>query len=83
MKCQLDIEGLNITVTSSSGNPGSKSKAKARAEGLEILTNASLKLKAGIHYALIGRNGTGKSSKFSHATMHSNDGSSIGKSPLR
>jgi ATPase subunit of ABC transporter with duplicated ATPase domains len=57
----LDIEGLNITVTS--GKAGVKQKAKARSEGLEILANASLKLKAGVHYALIGRNGTGKSSE--------------------
>ncbi|KAM0309515.1 hypothetical protein ACHAO8_008951 [Botrytis cinerea] len=57
---ELDIEGLNITVTSS-GKSGVKSKGKSKAEGLEILSNASLKLKAGICYALIGRNGTGKS----------------------
>jgi ABC-type polysaccharide/polyol phosphate transport system ATPase subunit len=61
-KEQLDIEGLNITVTSSVGKTVSKAKAKARAEGLEILSNATLKLKAGVNYALIGRNGTGKSS---------------------
>lgn len=60
---QLDIEGLNITVTSA-GKSGVKPKGKARAEGLEILSNATLKLKAGVHYALIGRNGTGKSSEF-------------------
>ena len=59
---QLDIEGLNITVTSG-GNPGVKAKGKARAEGLELLSNASLKINAGVHYALIGRNGTGKSSE--------------------
>ncbi|TGO48683.1 hypothetical protein BOTNAR_0464g00070 [Botryotinia narcissicola] len=57
---ELDIEGLNITVTSS-GKSGGKSKGKSKTEGLEILSNASLKLKAGICYALIGRNGTGKS----------------------
>ncbi|TVY80527.1 Protein GCN20 [Lachnellula suecica] len=57
---ELDIEGLNITVTSAA-KPDVKAKGKARAEGLEILTNASLKLKGGVHYALIGRNGTGKS----------------------
>ncbi|KAK0111755.1 hypothetical protein ONS95_002090 [Cadophora gregata] len=57
---ELDIEGLNITVTSA-GPKGAKPKGKARADGLEILANASLKLKAGVHYALIGRNGTGKS----------------------
>ncbi|KUJ14595.1 ABC transporter-like protein [Mollisia scopiformis] len=57
---ELDIESLNITVTSG-GKSASKAKGKARAEGLEILSNANLKLKAGVHYALIGRNGTGKS----------------------
>ncbi|QSZ30932.1 hypothetical protein DSL72_000491 [Monilinia vaccinii-corymbosi] len=57
---ELDIEGLNIAVTSS-GKAGGKAKGKSRAEGLEILSHASLKLKAGICYALIGRNGTGKS----------------------
>jgi ABC-type polysaccharide/polyol phosphate transport system ATPase subunit len=62
MISQLDIEGLNITVTSA-GKSGVKPKGKARAEGLEILSNASLKLKARVHYALIGRNGTGKSSQ--------------------
>jgi ABC-type polysaccharide/polyol phosphate transport system ATPase subunit len=65
---QLDIDGLNITVTSG-GKPGVKPKGKARAEGLEILANASLKLKAGVHYALIGRNGTGKSSEFNRSTI--------------
>jgi ABC-type polysaccharide/polyol phosphate transport system ATPase subunit len=60
---QLDIEGLNITVTSGAGKAGAKPKGKARADGLEILANANLKLKAGVHYALIGRNGTGKSSE--------------------
>ena len=59
---KLDIEGLNITVTSG-GKSGVKPKGKQRAEGLETLGNASLKLKAGVHYALIGRNGTGKSSQ--------------------
>jgi len=61
---QLDIEGLNITVTSGGGKDAAKPKGKARVDGLEILANASLKLKAGVHYALIGRNGTGKSSEF-------------------
>lgn len=42
---------------------GVKPRGKAKAEGLEILANASLKLKAGVHYALVGRNGSGKSSK--------------------
>ncbi|KAL3419873.1 ABC transporter, partial [Phlyctema vagabunda] len=38
-----------------------KTKGKAKADGLEILNNATLKLKKGNSYALIGRNGTGKS----------------------
>ncbi|KAH8589657.1 P-loop containing nucleoside triphosphate hydrolase protein [Bisporella sp. PMI_857] len=57
---ELDIAGLSITVTSGD-KAGAKAKGKARSEGLEILANADLKLKAGVHYALIGRNGTGKS----------------------
>ncbi|KAL7628112.1 hypothetical protein AAE478_002309 [Parahypoxylon ruwenzoriense] len=57
---ELDIEGLNITVTSAPRS-GAKGKAKAKSEGTEILSNAKLRLKAGQRYALIGRNGTGKS----------------------
>ncbi|OTB05458.1 hypothetical protein M426DRAFT_260619 [Hypoxylon sp. CI-4A] len=57
---ELDIEGLNITVTSKP-KPGVKGKGKAKSEGTEILNNAKLRLKAGQRYALIGRNGTGKS----------------------
>jgi ATPase subunit of ABC transporter with duplicated ATPase domains len=58
-------------VTSGPGkSAGAKLKGKARAEGLELLSNATLKLKAGVHYALIGRNGTGKSSElFAHTAM--------------
>lgn len=58
----MDIEGLNITVTSGD-KPTAKGKGKAKAEGTEILSNAELRLKAGQRYALIGRNGSGKSSK--------------------
>ncbi|KAJ3562829.1 hypothetical protein NPX13_g8415 [Xylaria arbuscula] len=59
---ELDVEGLNITVTSASSSKGSKvSKGKARSEGTEILDNATLRLKAGQRYALVGRNGSGKS----------------------
>ncbi|KAK0643241.1 ABC transporter [Cercophora newfieldiana] len=60
---ELDIEGLNITVTSGDGKASGKAaKGKAKAsEGTEILNNAKLRLKAGSRYALIGRNGSGKS----------------------
>ena len=61
---------MNITVTSGTGKGAAKQKGKARAEGLEILANANLKLKAGVHYALIGRNGTGKSSELSFHLSH-------------
>ncbi|CAM1511496.1 Fc.00g090090.m01.CDS01 [Cosmosporella sp. VM-42] len=57
---ELDIEGLQITVTSGT-KPSGKAKGKAKGEGIEILANAKLRLKAGQRYALIGRNGTGKS----------------------
>ncbi|KAK6087443.1 ABC transporter [Seiridium cupressi] len=57
---QLDIEGLNITV-SAGAKPGAKAKGKSKSDGVEILSNAKLRLKAGQRYALVGRNGTGKS----------------------
>jgi ATPase subunit of ABC transporter with duplicated ATPase domains len=40
----------------------SKSKSKSKAEARELIVDAHLRLKAGVHYGLIGRNGTGKSS---------------------
>ncbi|KAF4977468.1 hypothetical protein FZEAL_6032 [Fusarium zealandicum] len=57
---ELDIEGVNITVTSGD-KPTGKGKGKAKAEGIEILAGAKLRLKEGQRYALVGRNGTGKS----------------------
>jgi ATPase subunit of ABC transporter with duplicated ATPase domains len=58
---------LNITVTSAGGatatgeRPTAKGKGKAKSDGIEILANAKLRLKEGQRYALVGRNGTGKS----------------------
>jgi ABC-type multidrug transport system ATPase subunit len=68
---ELEIDAVSITVTSGdkatdTGKPSSKSakgKSKAKAQGIEILSGAKLKLKEGQRYALVGRNGTGKSSK--------------------
>lgn len=69
---KLDIEGLSITVKSATpsksghatGSNGKRAgKGKARGEGAEILDNTTLRLKAGRRYALVGRNGSGKSSK--------------------
>ncbi|RSL90107.1 hypothetical protein CEP52_014705 [Fusarium oligoseptatum] len=57
---ELDIEGVTITVTSGE-KPVGKGKGKARGEGIEILAGAKLRLKEGQRYALVGRNGTGKS----------------------
>ncbi len=56
---QLDIQGLDITVTGGEG----KAKGKAKATGTETLVGAKLQLKAGQRYALVGKNGSGKSSK--------------------
>lgn len=68
---QLDIEGLNITVTSGD-TPSAKGKGKAKAaEGTEILSNATLRLKAGSRYAVVGRNGSGKSSRHSRRGPYS------------
>ncbi|PTB45510.1 uncharacterized protein TrAFT101_000953 [Trichoderma asperellum] len=60
---ELDIDGLNIVVTSGEkAEKGTgKSKGKSKSDGLEILSNAKLRLKEGQRYALVGRNGTGKS----------------------
>ncbi|KAL1866609.1 hypothetical protein VTK73DRAFT_4615 [Phialemonium thermophilum] len=57
---ELDIEGLSIAVTSGD-KQSAKGKWKAKADGVEILSNAKLRLKAGQRYALVGRNGSGKS----------------------
>ncbi|KAG5300421.1 ATP-binding cassette protein [Histoplasma ohiense] len=72
---EIDIQGLNITIIPFGPDPAiseppdstkSKSakhrgKSKAKSDGVEILSNADLHLKAGVHYGLVGRNGTGKS----------------------
>ncbi|KAK2759437.1 hypothetical protein FQN54_002915 [Arachnomyces sp. PD_36] len=71
---EVDIQGLNIIISSRhTGNATSvipetastkskgKGKSKAKSEGIEIVSGADLRLKAGFHYGLVGRNGTGKS----------------------
>ncbi|MCJ1267598.1 hypothetical protein MMC22_007483 [Lobaria immixta] len=59
---QVSIKGLNVAIVPSrAASKTKKSKAKAAVHELEILTNAELKLKPGVHYGLLGRNGTGKS----------------------
>ncbi|XRM45690.1 hypothetical protein ABZX51_008767 [Aspergillus tubingensis] len=59
---ELDIKGLQILVTSGEKKSATKGKSKVRSkDGLEILSNAELSLKEGRRYALVGRNGTGKS----------------------
>ncbi|KAL5610300.1 hypothetical protein FOVSG1_004981 [Fusarium oxysporum f. sp. vasinfectum] len=57
---ELDIEGLDISITSS-GKPTHQGKTKTEGEGVELLSNAKLRLKEGARYALVGKNGTGKS----------------------
>ncbi|PLN81474.1 P-loop containing nucleoside triphosphate hydrolase protein [Aspergillus taichungensis] len=63
---EIDVEGLDILVksapeTDSLSKMKPKGSAKAKAKGKELITDAHLRLKAGVHYGLIGRNGTGKS----------------------
>ncbi|KAJ5162025.1 hypothetical protein N7492_007417 [Penicillium capsulatum] len=63
---EIDVEGLGIVVASPGSteeDPKAKSKAKskAKAAGRELISDAHLRLKGGIHYGLLGRNGTGKS----------------------
>lgn len=68
--CQIDVDGLNIIVTLSApestedaSKSKTKGKSKAKAAGRELISDAHLRLKAGVHYGLLGRNGTGKSSE--------------------
>ncbi|CAI7658841.1 unnamed protein product [Penicillium palitans] len=65
---EIDVDGLNIIVTSSApestedaSKSKTKGKSKAKAAGRELISDAHLRLKAGVHYGLLGRNGTGKS----------------------
>lgn len=66
---KIDVEGLGIVVTSSTpttedpSKPKAKGKSKAKAAGQELISDGHLRLKGGVHYGLLGRNGTGKSSK--------------------
>ncbi|KAJ5523776.1 hypothetical protein N7494_010426 [Penicillium frequentans] len=65
---EIDVEGLGIVVTSSTppttedpSKPKIKGKSKAKAAGQELISDGHLRLKGGVHYGLLGRNGTGKS----------------------
>lgn len=61
---QVNVQGLNVAIVPSRASSNTKKfKAKAAVQELEILSNAELKLKPGVHYGLLGRNGTGKSSE--------------------
>lgn len=51
-------------LTLSINPPSGKTKAKASAKALDIVVDADLKLKQGVHYGLLGLNGSGKSSMF-------------------
>ena len=70
---KVDVDGLGIVVTSSAPAEDAnkskvKGKSKAKAEGRELISDGHLRLKGGIHYGLLGRNGTGKSSKKTDST---------------
>ncbi|PYH92552.1 P-loop containing nucleoside triphosphate hydrolase protein [Aspergillus ellipticus CBS 707.79] len=63
---EVDVKGLTIAVSSISNEDNvtkskSKGKSKAKADARELITDAHLRLKEGVCYGLIGRNGTGKS----------------------
>ncbi|KAI2790985.1 hypothetical protein POX_c03838 [Penicillium oxalicum] len=65
---EVDVEGLFITIASDGSENGhdsttlkSKAKSKIKTVGKELISDAHLRLKGGIHYGLLGRNGTGKS----------------------
>lgn len=56
--------------TEDASKPKTKGKSKAKAAGRELISDGHLRLKAGIHYGLIGRNGTGKSSEIDLHMYH-------------
>ncbi|KHN98059.1 ABC transporter-like protein [Metarhizium album ARSEF 1941] len=58
---ELHVQGLHILVTSGGKDSSTPKTRSKRPDGLEILSNAKLLLKEGRRYALVGRNGTGKS----------------------
>ncbi|CEN62552.1 hypothetical protein ASPCAL09185 [Aspergillus calidoustus] len=64
---EIDVENLTIAVASpfddaeDAAKAKTKGKSKAKAEARELISDAHLRLKAGTHYGLVGRNGTGKS----------------------
>lgn len=64
---KVDVSGLTISIASSTSETPSGSKArgksKAKADGRELISDSHLRLKPGVHYGLLGRNGSGKSSK--------------------
>ncbi|KAL4955996.1 P-loop containing nucleoside triphosphate hydrolase protein [Aspergillus filifer] len=77
---EIDVEGLTISVTSpldrteEASKTKAKGKSRANAEARELISDAHLRLKAGVHYGLIGRNGTGKSTILQQTDAESRDG---------
>lgn len=67
---QLDVQDLDMRIISSEKTAKGKTKIKSKGEsaGHEILAGANLKLKGGQRYALLGRNGSGKSSMYRYST---------------
>lgn len=60
---EVDIADLNLAIVPPNQSSSAK---KVKGKGvvgheIELLSHANLRLKSGIHYALMGRNGTGKS----------------------
>jgi ABC-type glutathione transport system ATPase component len=60
---QVDIKDLNLSIVSSRSSKTGKAQGAAATHELEILAGTELRIKAGSLYGLLGRNGTGKSSK--------------------
>ncbi|KAF2752747.1 putative ABC ATPase [Pseudovirgaria hyperparasitica] len=62
---EVAIQKLNLSIIPKCASVGTRAKtAKIKdksAPALDILVDADLKLKSGVHYGLLGRNGTGKS----------------------
>lgn len=74
---KVDVSGLTISIASPTSeatevasSSKAKGKSKAKAGSRELISDSHLRLKPGVHYGFLGRNGSGKSSeKYIHLRL--------------
>ena len=62
-KLTLSLRAPTTPIGGVAASSGKKNKSKAAAADKDILVDANVKFQAGVHYGLLGRNGSGKSSE--------------------